>query len=132
MNLDPQTQEQVDNIVKYISNLKYSSDLNKRVESLIALNDIIAAISSYEKAIQHTANDLISALSHVLIDIFERPRQDTPLRFAKYFVTIVNKTCQCSIIMSVVKEEELYQLIEQLLTRLLIDNLNKLGDENEG
>ena len=68
VNLDPETQKQVDNIVKYISNLKYSSDLNKRVESLIALNDIIAAINSYEKAIQHTANDLISALSHVLID----------------------------------------------------------------
>ena len=110
--LDPETQRQVDNIVKYISNLKYSSDLNKRVESLIALNDIIAAIQSYEKAIQHTANDLISALSHVLIDIFERPRQDTPLRFAKYFVTIVNKTCQCSIIMSVVREQELYELVE--------------------
>lgn len=49
--LDPETQRQVDNIVKYISNLKYSSDLNKRVESLISLNDIIAAIQSYEKAI---------------------------------------------------------------------------------
>ena len=84
--------------------MKYSSDLNKRVESLIALNGIIAAISSYERAIQHTANDLISALSHVLIDIFERPRQDTPLRFAKYFVTIVNKTAQCGVIMSVVRE----------------------------
>lgn len=30
--------------MKYISNLKYSSDLNKRVESLIALNEIIQAI----------------------------------------------------------------------------------------
>mmetsp|Transcript_39875 Transcript_39875/g.52191 ORF Transcript_39875/g.52191 Transcript_39875/m.52191 type:complete len:145 (-) Transcript_39875:1186-1620(-) len=34
--------------------------------------------------------------------------------------------------MSVVREQELYELVEQLLTRLLIDNLNKLGDENEG
>ena len=39
--LDPETQHQVDDIMKYISNLKYSSDLNKRVESLIALNEII-------------------------------------------------------------------------------------------
>ena len=42
--LDPETQRQVDDIMKYISNLKYSSDLNKRVESLIALNEIIQAI----------------------------------------------------------------------------------------
>lgn len=102
--LDPETQRQVDDIMKYISNLKYSSDLNKRVESLIALNEIIQAIQNHAKAIQHTANDLISAFTHVLIDIFERPRQDTPLRFAKYFVTIVNKTCQCGTIMSVVRE----------------------------
>ena len=42
--LDPVTQRQVDDIMKYIQNLKYSSDLNKRVESLIALNDIIQGI----------------------------------------------------------------------------------------
>ena len=34
--------------------------------------------------------------------------------------------------MSVVREQELYELGEQLLTRLLIDNLDKLGDEKEG
>ncbi len=42
--LDPTTQRQVDDMMKHISNLKYSSDLNKRVESLIALNEIIQAI----------------------------------------------------------------------------------------
>ena len=45
--LDPVTQRQVDDIMKYIQNLKYSSDLNKRVESLIALNDIIQGIQSH-------------------------------------------------------------------------------------
>ena len=49
--LSPRTQKQVDDIMKYISNLKYSSDLNKRVESLISLNDIIQAIQSHEKSI---------------------------------------------------------------------------------
>lgn len=39
--LDPETQRQVDDIMKHIQNLKYSSELNKRVESLIALNEII-------------------------------------------------------------------------------------------
>ena len=48
--LDAETQRQVDNIMKDIANLKYSSDLNKRVESLIALNEIIQAVSSHEKA----------------------------------------------------------------------------------
>lgn len=29
----------------------------------------------------------------MLIDVFERSLQDIPLRFAKYFVTIVNRVC---------------------------------------
>ena len=39
--LDFETQRQVDDIMKHIQNLKYSSELSKRVESLIALNEII-------------------------------------------------------------------------------------------
>ena len=55
-----------------------------------------------------------------------------PLRFAKYFVSIVNKTCSCTEIMKMVKEQEIYDLVEQLLTRLLIDDLDKLGEDKEG
>ena len=39
--MDDETAEQVADIVKHINNLKYSSELSKRVESLIALNEII-------------------------------------------------------------------------------------------
>lgn len=68
----------------------------------------------------------------MLNDIFERPRAEMPLRFAKYFVTIVNKTCSQELIMKVVREQDLYELCEQLLTRLLIDQLDQLGQEKEG
>ena len=85
--LDPTTQRQVEDIMKHIQNLKYSSELAKRVESLIALNEIIQAVGQHEKACKKTANDLIAAFTHVLIDIFEREIKDFPLRFAKYFVT---------------------------------------------
>ena len=73
---------------------------------------------------KHTANDLIRSFTHELKDIFDRPKEEMPLRFAKYFVTIVNKTCSCKKIMEIVKEQELYDLGEQLLTRLLIDKLD--------
>jgi hypothetical protein len=44
-------------------------------------------------ALVRSANDLVSAFTHVLMDIFEKPIEDIPLRFAKYFITIVNKAC---------------------------------------
>jgi hypothetical protein len=57
---------------------------------------------------------------------------DFPLRFAKYFVTIVNKAASCKEIMKEVNEKVIYDLAEQLLTRLLIENLDKVGENKEG
>ena len=59
-----------------------------------------------------TANDLVSAFTHVLSDIFERPVEDIPLRFAKYFITIVHKACSCKEIMREVIEIRIEELAE--------------------
>ena len=66
------------------------------------------------------------------MDIFERALEEIPLRFAKYFITIVLKACSCKEIMKEVNEEKIFELAEQLLTRLLIDNLDKVGENKEG
>ena len=68
------------------------------------MNDIIQQIDKFELGMKHTANDLIRSFTHELKDIFDRPKEEMPLRFAKYFVTIVNKTCSCKKIMEIVKE----------------------------
>lgn len=43
-NEDPEAKEQADTILRHINNLKYSGELSKRVESLIALNEIIQIV----------------------------------------------------------------------------------------
>jgi cytoskeleton-associated protein 5 len=65
-------------------------------------------------------------------DIFRYPVNDIPLRFTKYFITIVNKTCASKEIMREVSETRVHELVEQLLTRLLIENLDKIGENKEG
>ena len=47
-------------------------------------------------------------------------------------MTIVNKACTCKEIMQEVDYNHVHDLAEQLLTRLLIDNLDKIGDNREG
>jgi hypothetical protein len=42
--IDPKIKEQVDFIMKHIQSLKYG-DLTKRVDSLVALNDVIGRIA---------------------------------------------------------------------------------------
>lgn len=54
------------------------------------------------------------------------------MRFAKYFVTIVNRVCSSPDVMMAASEKETYELTEQLLMRLLTENLDKLGEVKEG
>ena len=69
--MDPKLREQIDFIMKHVQSLKYG-DLSKRVDSLVALNDIIGAIKQYNLAIVKCSNELCSAFTHVMIDVFER------------------------------------------------------------
>lgn len=123
----PRTKQQIDDIQKNINSLKYGN-LGKRVDSLVNLNDVISKVSSYDKALSVCANDLVAAFTHVLVDVFERPINEIPMRFAKYFVTIVNKACSCKEIMQDVDYQHCSDLSEQLLTRLLIEGLSDLKE----
>lgn len=108
---DPELDKAQDEITKHIHQLKYA-DLSKRVDSLVSLNEMISAIDQNKPVLVRTANDLVSAFTHVLIDIFDKSVEDIPLRFAKYFITIVLKTCSCKEIMKEVSEERIFDLAE--------------------
>ena len=97
--------------MKHVQSLKYG-DLSKRVDSLVALNDIITNINQYREAIVRCTNEICAAFTHVLVDVFERPLQDIPLRFAKYFVTIVNRVCSSPELMNSANEKVTYELAE--------------------
>lgn len=45
-------------------------------------------------------------------DIFRYPVHEIPLRFTKYFITIVNKTCASKEIMKEVSEKRVHELVE--------------------
>lgn len=77
-------------------------------------------------------DDLVKAYVYVINDIFRYPVDQIPIRFTKYFITIVNKTCSSKEIMKEIAEKQVYDLVEQLLTRLLIENLDKIGQNKEG
>ena len=77
-----------------------------------------------QQALLRCSNELISAFTHVMKDVFDLPVNDIPLRFTKYLITIVNKTCASKKIMKEVNEKQIYNICEQLLSRLLIENLD--------
>jgi len=73
---------------------------------------MISAIDENKLILMRASNDLVGAFTHVLNDIFDKALEDIPLRFAKYFITIVLKTCSCKEIMREASEERIFDLAE--------------------
>ena len=81
---------------------------------------------------QKAANELISAFVHLINEVFEVPLEKMNVKFVKYFMTIVVKICSSRDLMNNVCYEMVFALAQQLLTRLMIEGLEKIGDNLEG
>lgn len=66
-----------------------------------------------------------------MIEVFEKPVDEVNFRYAKYFTSIVRKGCACREIMAKISMDRVMDLTEQLLLRLLIENLEKAGENKE-
>lgn len=106
--------------------------MQDKITALVSINKTISEAAQHRDMLAAKANDLVDAHTVVLVDCFDREVSEIPVRFAKYFVTIVHQTCCCKEILNHVNEPHLLALTEQLLTRLLTDGLDKIGDEREG
>ena len=108
-------------------------DLSKRVDSLVFLNEVVSSkYEEFKDQLKTKADMLVDSITYVIDDVFSKSLDELPVRFAKYFLTIVHKLCSLKGIMLHVSEDKLYLFGEQLLTRLLIEGLDKVGDKGEG
>ena len=107
-----------------------NGDLLKRVDSLVHLNEVISLScgqgnneedqpqqnteesGNQIKAVVYCGNEIVDAYTFVMNDIFRYPVHEIPLRFTKYFITIVNKTCASKDIMREVSEGRVNELVE--------------------
>ena len=122
-------QSEVDRFIETLRN----GDMSSRVDALVAINDIILhSLDKFKEELTRKANNLADALTRVIVITFDKPVQEVPLRFAKYFLTVVNKVCCTKLIIKELNEASLFGLVEQVLTRLLIEDLDKLGENGEG
>ena len=89
----PLLDKMYEDLTSHIDLLKYA-DLSKRVDSLVSLNEMIGGMNEdTQPVLMRAANELIGAFNHVMNEIFDKRAEDINLRFAKYFISIVLKTC---------------------------------------
>ena len=112
--------------------MKYA-DISKKVDSLVTINEIVCNLNEQTISVmQKAANELISAFVHLINEVFEVPLEKMNVKFVKYFMTIVVKICSSRDLMNHVCYEMVFALAQQLLTRLMIEGLEKVGDNLEG
>eukprot|EP00826_Nyctotherus_ovalis_P009795 TRINITY_DN12591_c0_g1_i1.p1 TRINITY_DN12591_c0_g1~~TRINITY_DN12591_c0_g1_i1.p1 ORF type:complete len:426 (-),score=99.94 TRINITY_DN12591_c0_g1_i1:68-1345(-) len=120
----------IDNLDQALRTLK-TGDISTQVDALMYINE--RTISAEEKEILAANSDtMLLTFAEVLRDTFERPIAEIPVRFAKYFMTVVNKICSSKMIINRICEETFYIFAEQLLSRMLFNGLGKIGENGEG
>jgi hypothetical protein len=88
-------------------------DLSKRVDTLVILNDMVSTnVEERKHDLVDRSNDLLGAITHVLMDIFDKPVQEIPLRFAKYFLGVVHKVSSCKYIVTEATDEKIFEFAE--------------------
>mmetsp|Transcript_16770 Transcript_16770/g.11902 ORF Transcript_16770/g.11902 Transcript_16770/m.11902 type:complete len:106 (+) Transcript_16770:4353-4670(+) len=64
--------------------------MQDKITALVSINKTISEAAQHRDMLAAKANDLVSAHTAVLVDCFDREVSEIPVRFAKYFVTIVH------------------------------------------
>lgn len=109
---DPQLDKLFKDITRHVHLLKYA-DLSKRVDSLVSLSDMIGSPTPLTlPVLVKASNDLIGAYVTVMMDVLDKPAEEINLRFVKYFVSIVMKTCHCRDMMLALNQESIFSLAD--------------------
>lgn len=131
-NQNAELDENLDTVGKSIKQLKYG-DLSGKVDALVIINEVVTKkLDETVDSVINNANFLIDAISKVLHDVFNKTPEKVPLKFGKYFISIVQKICSIPEVMKNVEEHKVLILVEQLLLKLLIPGLDSLGERGEG
>lgn len=78
------------------------------------------------------SNYLVHTLSYVINDIFCKGLDELPYKFGKYFFANVTRMCSIKFVLQATSEEHILVLAEQLLLKLLVKGLDKIGEKQEG
>ena len=103
------------------------------MDALVAINEMfLGTVPEASENLQEKSDALIEALTFVTYDIFDKQLEEIPLRFSKYFLTVVYKLCSHKILLSSISIDKLFGFAEQVLLRLLTEGLEGLGESGEG
>jgi len=128
----PKSLQKVESLEQCLYQLKYG-EITHKIDSLMFLGEkATECVEGKSNFAQMHCNNIIMTFAEVMKDLFNSGFDEVQLRFIKYFMNMTNKICSAKAIVYDMGELELKCIMEQLLTKLLFDGLEKLGTNNEG
>ena len=108
-----------------------SNDLEHKVSCIIDIHDSIhTKYEEYKQQINENINEILKIFITAMKNLFSKDINNIPIKFSKYFVIVLCKITTNKELMCHVSYEILYNLSENLLSNLLIENLNTIGANN--
>jgi len=105
--------------------------ISQKVYALMYLNEKAAShLKNEQEVLIFQCNYLMMTFGEILKESFKKPLNEIPLRFVKYFITVVSKICANKALVNGCSKESVLFFVEQLLTSLLYEGLHKV-DEGE-
>ena len=122
----------IDTLEECLQQLRYG-EISTKIDALIYIGEKATfAMDGVSDVIPTHCNEVIEAFTEVMKGLFNTGFDEMHLRFIKYFMNVINKICSSKVIVCNLDESGLYNIIEQLLIKLLFDGLERLGSNSEG
>ena len=111
-----------------------TDDPTERVNAIIIIHDLICAKYEDNKIILiENIDTIIRIFITAMKNLFNTNDITTiPIKFSKYLATVLCKIASNKELISHISYDVLYELSEELLSNLLIENLDKIGNNQEG
>lgn len=120
-------------LVNVLRNL-LTNDPTERVNTIIIIHELICPKYEENKTILIANIDyIIKTFVEAMKNLFSTQKiSEIPIKFAKYLATVLCKIASNKELISSISYDVLFELSEELLSNLLIENLDKIGNNQEG
>jgi cytoskeleton-associated protein 5 len=123
-------QNKIDSILERL----YGPDLNKKVQALLDINDIVTnKFKDNSELLLANINNLLIGLKELLRHIFLQPSlDDTILELLKYLLLPFYRIALTKELIEGIDINLIYEVFQEILKAILFDNLENIGSQEEG
>lgn len=125
-----QNKEDLINILRNLNN----GEISEKVNAILIIHELISTKFEDSKTILiPSVNIILKSFIIELRKLFNKKSlEEIPIKYGKYLLTVLYKIASNKSLITNISYEQLLEMSEEVLSSLLIENLDKIGQNQEG